>query len=154
MRKIFLTVILFVFCALGFAAETVELVLSADKVEQYGVAEYSVKFSGTVKNPFWDAGLYSSWEAPSGKQLYAEGFFDGEGFYSLRFAALEQGTYKYKLTFKAGELEKTIEGSLESSAGTLPGFLRVSKENCFRFATDNGEAFYPLGIQTCNAHVG
>jgi hypothetical protein len=149
MKKFIFTTVFLVFSALLFGAEGVSLLSFSEKAEQYGVAEFSVKCTEKLNNPFWDASLNSSWETPSGKKLNAEGFFDGDGVYRLRFAPLETGNYKYKISFKAGGTEKLFEGTLVSVPGKKAGFLRVSKENSFRFATDNGEAFYPVGIQTC-----
>ena len=144
-------VIMMALSACVFAGEQVTQLAAPSGITKYKPADFSVKYSGEAKNPFWDAALTGQFTAPSGKKVSVEGFFCGDGIYTVRFCPVEAGNYTCSLVFRKDNFEQRFDGSFTASPSDSRGFLRVSKENSFRFVTDDNKPFYPLGIQTCGA---
>jgi hypothetical protein len=59
--------------------------------------EFVLRGRANVENPFKDAALVGEFTSPSGKTIVTEGFHDGGDVWRLRFAANEEGEWRYLL---------------------------------------------------------
>lgn len=121
------------------------LVYYTKQVRKYEAAEFVL--NGPVEgNPFleqWVKGKFCG----GGEERLAEGFYDGEGVYKLRFMPLGTGTYSCEIFSSFGVSEKVTISVTEAEDGNH-GAVRVT--NGFHFAYEDGTAFYPVGT-TCYA---
>ena len=117
--------------------------MRTEKVERWGCFELSLpgKQDG---NPFTDYSIHGRFRGEH-EAVSAEGFYDGDGIYRIRFMPSFPGVYHYEIdgTFGAslaGEFEVT-----EASENNH-GPVRVA-DTCY-FSYADGTPFYPLGT-TC-----
>lgn len=91
---------------------------------------------------------YERIERPEGQDLLVP---RGKGAWRLRYAPLEAGVHRVRLTAATGgqgKRETTTSGELVFEAVATGGGLapiRVSQQNRFAFETSEGEPFYPIG---------
>lgn len=112
-------------------------------VRQYGVME-AVLRGPAEGNPFveqWVRGTFSS----QGEEKQAEGFYDGDGVYRIRFMPSCPGSYRARLDASWGETE-TLEFTAEPAEEGNHGPVRVAQR--YHFAYDDGTPYYPVGT-TC-----
>lgn len=113
------------------------------QVHKYDVAEFVLE-GPQEGNPYlqqWVKGTF----AGGAETKQAEGFYDGEGIYKLRFMPSGMGIYEVKImTSWEEEFSVSIE-VLEAREGNH-GPVRVA--DTFHFAYDDGTPYYPVGT-TC-----
>ncbi len=101
--------------------------------------------------------------SPSGKTLTQPAFFQnetrkvssgdgmyfeetGNSYWTLRFSPQEIGTYQVQLKAADSSGTTTVQvGSFSATAGTKPGFIRVSKSDPRYFEFSNGQLYWPMG---------
>ena len=96
-------------------------------------------------NPFMDHWIRGCFRGKS-ETVEAEGFYDGEGRYLVRFMPSVEGEYRFEI--RADFLEEVKKGSfqvLPAEAGNH-GTVRVA--NTWHFASEDGTPYYPVGT-TC-----
>jgi len=72
--------------------------------------------------------------------------------WKARYAPSEPGRWTYRYTFRSPEgRQATGGGRFEVVRGRVhrPGWVRISKENPFRFVFEDGSPFFPVGFQDC-----
>jgi hypothetical protein len=131
--------------------------------------ELRVDLSATYRNPFdpEEIDLSAEFTAPSGKKVTVPGFLyqpfqrrlDGRNErleaagapeWRIRFSPTETGEYRYVVI--ARDRSGTVRSqpaTFRALAGTRPGFVRVSKDDPYYFAFDNGSPYFPLGANVC-----
>ena len=134
--KIISGLLLAAFTTAGFSAQT---------VEQWGV--YEISLSGpTNGNPFLDV-KFSARFTQGGSTVEANGFYDGEGMYRVRFMPEKMGDWKYETISSAAELNgKSGELAVTKPSPENHGPVRVA--NTFHFAYADGTHYKQLGT-TC-----
>ncbi|MDY2938082.1 MAG: DUF5605 domain-containing protein [Fusicatenibacter sp.] len=111
--------------------------------DRYGIIE--LIFAGPSEgNPFAEQWIRGSMSA-AGEKKQAEGFYDGNGIYRIRFMPSYEGTYECTVFTSWGERE-TVEVRVGKPKENSHGPVRVA--NTFHFAYDDGKAYYPMGT-TC-----
>lgn len=113
------------------------------QVHKYDVAEFVLEGPGEG-NPFmeqWVKGRF----AGCGETKQAEGFYDGDGRYVLRFMPSCVGGYEVGIETSWGESLKLQMEVLQAREGNH-GPVRVADR--FHFAYDDGTPYYPVGT-TC-----
>ncbi|MBQ1310396.1 MAG: DUF5605 domain-containing protein [Blautia sp.] len=121
--------------------------VSVKTVEKWGCLELSVK-AGAEGNPFTSQNIKAVFSCPQ-ETVTAEGFYDGDNTYKVRFMPSFEGSYQYKIVLKNGSEEEPLE---EGSFCCVPasegnhGPVRVA--NTFHFAYEDGTPYYPIGT-TC-----
>ena len=96
-------------------------------------------------NPFVDHHIEGSfWGAQ--ERVRAEGFYDGDGTYRIRFMPSFEGDYSYEIC--ADFLDEPVRGSflVLSPSKENHGPVRVSGQ--YHFAYEDGTPYYPMGT-TC-----
>jgi hypothetical protein len=126
---------------LGFALPA----YAADKVEQWGLFEFTLKGS-TNGNPFMDvhfaARFYQDYDS-----IEIAGFYDGDGNYRVRFMPDKTGVWKFTTLSSTKELDgKTGEFTVAKPSADNHGPVRVA--NTFHFAYADGKSYKQLGT-TC-----
>ncbi|MDX2197332.1 MAG: DUF5060 domain-containing protein [Cytophagales bacterium] len=118
-----------------------QIVYSTD-VEQYTVFE--VSYTGSqVANPFTDTQLSATFMYKN-KRYTAEGFYDGNGIYKIRFMPDQLGEW----TYNTSSNDKNLNGKTgtfictKASKGNH-GPVRV--RDTFHFGYDDGTPFFPIG---------
>ena len=81
------------------------------------------------------------------RSVPAEGFYDGEGVYKVRFMPDEEGTWSYRVDSSSTEMT-TVDGEFRCVEPAVDnhGPVRISEKTHFRYA--DGTPYYPFGT-TC-----
>lgn len=125
-------------------------------IPKYGVVEVVIPSAAKPSNPFTGATVAATFTSPSGLVTVVEGFYYGDDEWHVRFVPREHGQWRYDAMLTMGtaaaapgaSLRK--QGSFQCTGTQGHGFLRVSAANSFRMEYEDGTAFYPIGVQTCN----
>jgi len=120
------------------------------EVPRWGVAEFDIHYDAEVENPFLELEASGEFSGPDGLLMHVGGFYDGAQVWKVRFSPPAYGNWEARL--RLTHQGKTVAGrsicfTCRGDEGN--GFLRISAENPYRFESENGKPFYPLGIQTC-----
>jgi hypothetical protein len=89
-----------------------------------------------VRNPFEDASLMGSLESEDGsKHWKVEGFADSDNgsIFRIRFMAPIAGAFKYTVTYKQGEFEKSSSGTFRAIEAHRRGILEVDPQHPWHF---------------------
>jgi len=136
--------------------------LPPSPVAVHGLAEVGVELSREFLNPFdpLEVDVSATITTPRGRTMVQPCYFDqerrasgaaaagpGRGTFGLRFSPGEPGRYTFRITARAGaeRAESPVHGII--AGGRAPGALppiRIGADGR-SFATDAGEAFYPVG---------
>ena len=117
--------------------------MRTDRVERWGCFELSLpgKQDG---NPFTDYTIHGRFRGEH-ETVSADGFYDGEGIYRIRFMPSFPGVYHYEIDGTFGMPQSGMIEVAEASEGNH-GPVRVADTYYFSYA--DGTPFYPLGT-TC-----
>ena len=117
--------------------------MRTEKVERWGCFELSLpgKQDG---NPFTDYTIHGQFRGDR-ETVSADGFYDGDGIYRIRFMPSFPGVYHYEIDGTFGAPRSGTFEVTEASEGNH-GPVRVADTYYFSYA--DGTAFYPLGT-TC-----
>lgn len=108
----------------------------------------NVKF----KNPFDpdDIDLYALFQAPSGKEIRINGFYDdyeNVNQWKIRFSPNEIGTYSYRVFVEnRGKKGKSEPASFLAIESEHRGWIKPSKINPHYFAHDDGSTYFAVGV--------
>ena len=119
-------------------------VLFMPQVPRWGIQEVAV-YGPQEGNPFTERRIRGCFQGKN-ETVEAEGFYDGEGRYLVRFMPSFEGEYRFEI--RADFLEEEERGSfrvLPAEAGNH-GPVRVA--NTWHFAFEDGTPYYPVGT-TC-----
>lgn len=114
-----------------------------EHVKRYGIAE--LVFQGPSEgNPFAEQWVKGTM-AGQAEEKHAEGFYDGNGVYKLRFMPSGEGTYEITAATSWGD-EAKVTVEVGAAGEGCHGPVRVA--NTYHFAYDDGKEYYPCGT-TC-----
>ena len=114
-----------------------------EHVKRYGIAE--LVFQGPSEgNPFAEQWVKGTM-AGQAEEKHAEGFYDGNGVYKLRFMPSGEGTYEITAATSWGD-EAKVTVEVGAADEGCHGPVRVA--NTYHFAYDDGKEYYPCGT-TC-----
>jgi hypothetical protein len=100
-------------------------------------------------NPFTDVDFGARFTSADGKSsLDVSGFYDGEGFYRVRFMPPAPGRWTYETRSNRTELDGDTGSFLCTPAKTAGNHGPVRVRNTFHFAYADGTPYYPIGT-TC-----
>ncbi len=141
---------------------------SAQTVPVYGKFELSFNLDREYENPFDPrvVDVTGVFTAPDGTSVTIPGFLYqdyersltkdqweqlipvGHTFWKVRFAPTMPGTHRYHVVVKdATGIQRSAESTFTAIAPTDPrGYVRVSRDDPRYFEFDNGEFFFPTGI--------
>lgn len=110
---------------------------------------FEIELSGPrTGNPFVDVEL-SAIFTQGGIQQKADGFYDGDGIYRIRFMPAATGTWHYQTRSNITSLDART-GSFECIAAREGRHGPVRVANRFHFAYDDGEPCFPFGTTAYN----
>lgn len=116
----------------------------AAQISRWGVQE--VSFSGpTNGNPFTDcpvSGVFSG----KNETVRADGFYDGNGIYRVRFMPSFEGEYRFRV--EAPFLPDAAEGAFMVGPAEKGNHGPVRVANTYHFAYEDGTPYYSVGT-TC-----
>jgi hypothetical protein len=121
----------------------------ASTVPRYEVFEYALTTTTKFENPFTDVRVSAEFKSPTGRSLVVPGFYYGDTKWMVRLAPDQLGEWSFQvqLTGKGESIRRS--GSFRCVPSKRRGFVRISKQNPYRLAFDDGSPFYPIGVQTC-----
>lgn len=133
--------------ALWAAPTSVSFSQSATAVEAYDFLEVTARLaSPDARNPFTDATL-TGWFGKSGgaEHISTEGFCntaDGTEF-RIRFMPSTPGDYKYSVTYRQRDFEKTYGGAFRATDGRRRGPIRIDPKYPWHFIWEGtGEHYF------------
>ena len=119
--------------------------LAADTVAQWGVYEIALR-GPTNGNPFLDV-KFSARFTQGTKAVEANGFYDGDGSYRVRFMPEKQGEWRYVTASSSAELNgKSGRFAVVNPSRQNHGLVRVADTYHFTYA--DGTPYKELGT-TC-----
>lgn len=113
-------------------------------VERWGVFETQVK-GPEDGNPFIDQTVTGCFKGLD-EEKWAEGFYDGDGIYRIRFMPSFEGEYHFEI--KASFLEEAFCGTFSVTAPEANNHGPVRVANTYHFAYEDGTPYYSIGT-TC-----
>lgn len=152
----------------GYVKHSLQVYPSAASVPVYGKLELTFHVQHEYENPFDPevVDVTGHFLSPGGKEIVLPGFFYqafermrdpagnekmgavGPPCWKVRFSPTEQGKWRYYVVVKdaLGELHSDEQALTATEAELKGGMVRVSRRDGRFFELDNGEFFYPLGI--------
>lgn len=125
---------------------------NTQKVPQYEVFEITFQHAQAHERPFFDVSIDLTLTSPSSKSIRVGGFYYHEDLWKARYAPNELGCWTYRYVFKSHHGQSTSgQGGFACVKGPRPspGFVRQHPRNPLRLAFDNGQPFFPIGLQDC-----
>lgn len=113
-------------------------------VGKWGIQEITLK-GPRDGNPFvdhWVKGIF----AGRNETVEADGFYDGNGDYRVRFMPSFEGEYRFRV--EADFLEEAMEGSFQVKEAEAGNHGPVRVVNTWHFAYEDGTPYYSIGT-TC-----
>lgn len=113
-------------------------------VERWGRFEVTVE-GPSGGNPFteqWIRGCFCG----KNETVNADGFYDGNGQYRVRFMPSFEGEYAYRI--EAGFLKEPVTGTVQVLPADAENHGPVRVANTFHFAYEDGTPYYSVGT-TC-----
>jgi len=155
----------------------IQVTRNTDKLVPYQVFELTFQHDGKYASPTWDVTIAVTFTSPTGKKAKVGGFFYGSSkpqkvtiepnagvrgtppavwscdpadLWKARYAPSETGQWSFEYVFRtdAGE-EATGSGTFAVVEGRLRsrGWVRISRDNPYRFVFEDGSAYFPIGYQ-------
>lgn len=113
-------------------------------MERWDLFELSFK-GKTDGNPFTDYSIYGTFIGENEKKT-VEGFYDGNGVYTVRFMPSYDGEYRYRIFGSFSDTEHRGSFFAQKPSENNHGIVRV--KDTYHFSYDDGTPFFPLGT-TC-----
>ncbi|MFN8371911.1 MAG: DUF5060 domain-containing protein [Anaerolineae bacterium] len=133
-----------------------------ESVGLYEKFEAVVVTDAAFSNPYdpADIQVMAEFTAPSGSVVQTAGFYYQDFSHSaaglqatndfswrVRFTPQEVGEYQYRVTVTTASGESSSEAQrFTATASENPGFVRVDSLNPRYFAFDNGDSYFPIGL--------
>ncbi|HEY2860723.1 MAG TPA: DUF4038 domain-containing protein, partial [Terracidiphilus sp.] len=119
----------------------------AAQVDRFDFVEIEADIqSPDVSNPFLGASLTATVETADGSRHWnVEGFSDSAdgSVFRIRFMALVAGSYKYTVTYKQGDFQKSASGTFRAVEAHRRGMLAVDPQYPWHFIWQGtGEHFF------------
>jgi hypothetical protein len=117
-------------------------------VAKFGLMEVSLRDSTAYENPFLDVVVDAEFSAPDGSRVRVPGFYYGGGVWKIRMRPHVDGRWAYRWEFGAARTRKHGTGAfLCTLPGEGQGRIRLSAANPHQWIFENGEPFFPIGLQ-------
>ena len=119
--------------------------VNSNTVERWGVFE--IALGGRADgNPFTDYTVYGEFKGKN-ETVKADGFYDGDGVYRVRFMPSFEGEYEFAIggSFNGGE---GVTGRFAAAAPAASNHGPVRVAHTWHFAYEDGTPYYPVGT-TC-----
>ena len=113
-------------------------------VEKWDVFEFAAP-GRQEGNPFVDYDIKGVFQSPN-ETVTADGFYDGDGVYKVRFMPSFEGDYTFTVSGSFSDEVYTGTFTVTPAAAGNHGPVRVA--NTFHFAYEDGTPYYPVGT-TC-----
>lgn len=132
--------------------------LGSNTVEKYGLVILHISTNVVVENPY-DPGQLNirvSFTSPTGKEKEIGAFWmqpydlntklrKGNPGWQARFTPDETGTWSVNSSIEGREI-KSETVTFEVTESKKPGYVRINQENPRFFAYENGDLFFPIGM--------
>ncbi len=117
------------------------------RIDRYGFVEITASVQAPdAANPFEDASFTGVFETTAGAhRRQVEGFCDSANgsTFRIRFLAAENAGYKYTVTYRQGNFERTSQGTFRAVEAHKRGILRVDPDYPWHFIWEGtGEHYF------------
>lgn len=117
------------------------------QTEQWGIFELTLA-GPSEGNPFTDINLGAQFNYKN-RTIHAQGFYDGEGIYKIRFMPDAEGTWSFETKSNLSSLDG-LTGRFESTSPSANNHGPVRVKNTYHFAYEDGTPHISVGT-TCYA---
>ncbi len=138
-------------------------------VGKYEKIEWNVDFEASWSNPYDpdDIDVLTILESPSGREYRVPGFYywpferrivqeqeqlaaGSNPLWLVRFTPVEEGTWMGRMQVRNRQGEARSDTfTFQCIASTSPGFIQVAKGNPDYFEFQNGDLYFPVGLNVC-----
>ncbi len=148
---------LYALAAPAFAGLTIHSGLKAGaQVPRYDILEFTMELPEGVQvtDPLSQVEVSAEFIGPGGRTRRVGGFYHGERKWKVRFAPDQVGRWDYRCQMSgapgSGLVGTTkVRGWFNCVESDNPGFVRQNPKNKFLWVFDNGDPYWPIGIQEC-----
>jgi len=120
----------------------------AKHVDEWGVQELVLHSPHVYANPFADAHLQCRFQS-AGKEVLADGFYDGNQTWKVRFMPESQGSWTFTTVSNDPDLDRS-SGSFQVLPPRPGNHGPVVIRNRYHFAYADGTPYFPLGTTLYN----
>jgi len=120
-----------------------------ETVEKWGIFELTLN-GPSEGNPFIEVNLNARFRFKN-REVYVEGFYDGNGIYKIRFMPDSEGEWSFVTSSNCSRLNG-IEGRFICTPPSPNNHGPVRVVNTYHFAYEDGTPYYPIGT-TCYAWI-
>jgi len=147
LKTVFVALLVFLPALASASPSDVSFTVPSAQIDRYDFVEITANVQAPdTRNPFVDASLTGVVETlDSAKTWQVEGFCDSTdgSTFRLRFMAPEATTYKYTVTYKQGQFQKTSSGTFRAVEAHRRGILRVDPNYPWHFIWEGtGEHYF------------
>jgi hypothetical protein len=129
-------------------ANSFVLTSAPESVRRFGLFEMAWRAEHPFQNPFVDVIVNADFIAPDGARIAVPGFYYGAGRWMMRFRPYAAGRWKYVWKLRAEGVGAQGSGQVEcTSQDDGKGRVRRDPTNPMRWVFDNGDPYFPIGIQ-------
>lgn len=116
------------------------------RVPKYEVFEIVLTSKKNYSQPFAEVTVSATFTAPSGRQLRAFGFYDGDNVWRIRLAPDETGEWSYAVdSDDPDNAAFRTRGKLDCVPSKRHGFIRADPVRKYWFSFDDGSPFFGVG---------
>jgi len=123
--------------------------ISASNIPQYAKFEASFTLPNQTGNPFdpADNDVKVTFAGPGGLSVTMPAFWDGDRW-RVRYAPIRVGAYRITVQRGGVAIQNAdlIPDHFHCTGANSPGFVRRDPQKVQRFVFDNGQTYYPLGM--------
>jgi hypothetical protein len=124
------------------------LASTPESVPRFGFFEMAWRAEHPFPNPFIDVVVDAEFTAPDGARIAVPGFYYGSGRWMIRFRPYAAGRWEYSWELQADGLRTQGRGQLDcTSRDDGKGRVRPNPANSMRWVFDNGDPYFPIGLQ-------
>ena len=117
-------------------------------IEQYQPVDLKFKVGNDEVAAFYEE-VHTVFNGPGGKSLFLPGFYNGNGYWLIRFSPITVGIWNYEISSNNTELDG-IKGTvecIEKTNDSIHGGLLVNRENPHHFIFEDGTPHFMLAYE-------
>jgi hypothetical protein len=141
--------ILLTSCRRKLAENSFVVESAPDSVSRFGIFEIALRAEHPVEDPFIDVAVDAEFTAPDGARIAVPGFYYGGGRWMIRYRPYATGRWEYSWKVRVDPGSASQGGGHVNCAGGdhAKGRVRQNPSNPMRWVFENGDPYFPIGIQ-------
>lgn len=125
-----------------------KIIVAPQKTKQFEPTEILISHNDFIyENPWSEASVSARFVSSNGEATTVDGFYYDKNRWGIRFVPSTPGVWKWMVYVRPDpSLEHSTSGIVKVEPSDNPGFIRVSKNNPYRFEFSSGNLFHPIGL--------